>query len=146
MQKSCVILDLDGTLCDNGHRVNFAKMGMWDEFHSGLTQDKPFSDVWHFLHHNMLRVIACTGRNERYRTQTMRWLSNHDVAVEALLMRPDDDFTKDYDMKIKLIEGFFGDKEAALKQIAFCLEDRDQVVEAFRNYGLPTWQVRMGEY
>jgi hypothetical protein len=43
-----------------------------------------------------------------------------------------------------MTEEYFGSKEAVLQNVIFVLDDRDKVVEAWRNYGLPCWQVRPG--
>lgn len=146
--KNTVILDLDGTICDCAHRVDYAKMSQWEEFHSRLKDDKPFEDVRRIVNQlaiNM-QIIAVTGRNERFRQPTLDWLDRHKVLCDELLMRPDDDFRTDVEMKLFLLEDYYGSKEEVLATVAVCLEDRDRVVEGFRNYGLPCWQVRMGDY
>jgi FMN phosphatase YigB (HAD superfamily) len=150
MGSKYVITDLDGTLCDCRHRVDYAKIGQWDEFHSRCEADKPFQDVMFFLRHIRsdlgVGVLALTGRNQRYSLTTHRWLVAHQAPVDMLLMRPDDNFEHDYVMKIKILEQFFGSKEQVLKSVVLCLDDRDKVVEEFRNYGLSCWQVRQGDY
>jgi hypothetical protein len=61
-------------------------------------------------------------------------------------MRPDDDFTDDKTLKIQLLERYFGSREAMKRDILFILEDRDRMVSAWRELGLPCWQVRPGAY
>ena len=144
----CIILDLDGTLCNVDHRVEYALTKQYDEFHSRLSGDKPnpaVQAIIRLLAVN-LNILVVTGRNAKWRTQTERWLTKHGIIVDDLLMRPDDDFTKDHELKLLMIERHFGSKEAVLKNVVMALEDRDQVVEAFRNYGIPTWQVVEGAY
>jgi hypothetical protein len=89
-----------------------------------------------------------TGRNEAFRQLTWSWLNEHklDEYIDTLIMRPDSDWRPDHELKIALLEQAFGSKERALERVAFILEDRDKVVEAYRNYGLPCWQVRPGGY
>lgn len=146
--KEFIVIDLDGTLSNCDHRANYAQMGEWDEFHARGKDDKPHDDVAHLVremsqqHH----IIIVTGRNEKYRAETMKWFSQYDIDVDALFMRPDFDFTSDGELKIKLLEEAFGTKERVLANVAFVLEDREKVVEAYRNYGLPCWQVRLGSY
>jgi hypothetical protein len=40
----------------------------------------------------------------------------------------------------------FGSKENVQEKVLVVLEDRDRVVEAFREMGLPCWQVQAGGY
>jgi hypothetical protein len=49
-------------------------------------------------------------------------------------------------VKLELLEKRFGGKENVLKNIWFAVEDRDQVVEAMRNYGLTVLQPANGGY
>jgi hypothetical protein len=142
-----IVVDLDGTLCDIGHRVDYAKAGQWDDFHSRCPKDMPHMDVLNLLNAAVTyNILACTGRNERYRNLTIDWIMHHGAPVEEILMRPDDDYRQDAVLKIGLLEDHFGSRDEVIKSVAFCLDDRDKVVEAYRNYGLPAWQVRLGEY
>lgn len=146
--KEYIVVDLDGTLFDCSPRVDYAKASLWDDFHQRCLEDKPFLDVLELIQRigpNM-RVVACTGRNNRYRGITNQWFMREGALIDHLLMRPDDCYLPDTEIKIQLLEQFFGTKEKVLANVAFCLEDRDKVVEAFRNYGLPCWQVRQGTF
>jgi hypothetical protein len=93
-------------------------------------------------------VMLLTGRNEKYRHITLKWLRDAelDFSFEELIMRPDFDYRPDAEVKIELLEKRFGGKENVLNNIWFALEDRDQVVEEFRNYGLTVLQPTIGGY
>lgn len=143
------ICDLDGSLCDSGHRNSLAQAKQWDEFHSLCGHDTPHGDVLaliHNLHYTNLHLLVVTGRNRRFEGITLDWFRRYKVVPDAMLMRPDGDFTPDIELKVNLLEEFFGSKERVLDGVCFALEDRDKVVEALRNYGIPTWQVRSGAY
>lgn len=144
--KQWIILDLDGTLCDCGWRKEYAMAKQWDDFHSRCEADKPHIDVLELLLRITpeMRVLACTGRTETYREQTLRWLTKYGVLIDNLLMRGVTDFSRVGPMKLTALETFFGSKEAVIDSVAFVLEDNDMSVELFRNYGLPCWQVRSG--
>lgn len=146
--KSWIITDLDGTLCNIDHRVDYAKAGLWEEFHQRCYDDLAHPEVAEFLQHigKHFELLAVTGRNDKWRLITQTWLNEHEIPIDALLMRPDDDYSPDNVLKLQMIEEYFGSKEEVLKNVAFCLDDRDRVVEAFRNYGLPCWQVREGTF
>lgn len=159
-----LVVDLDGTLSDSAHRDHLAVAKEWDEFHSKLVEDEPhwdvadllsvISDSFHPVCTN-LQIVALTGRNERYRIATEQWMLKHSIKVDHLLMRPDHNWASDHDLKPQMLvdfvlgegEGTFDlrAKEAARK-VWFILEDRDKVVEAWRNLGFRCWQTQMGGY
>ena len=147
---SAIVIDMDGTLCDCSHRVHLAAAGQWDEFHSLLMDDPVMPDVKALLWMAPMQceTIICTGRNESFRYLTLEWLEKHNLSsyIDHIIMRPDGDFRPDHELKPALLEDHFGSKEAVLEQVAFVIDDRDKVVEAWRQYGLPCWQCRNGNY
>lgn len=150
--RLAVVTDLDGTLCNDGHRQHLAKAKQWDEFHGLLANDEPWQDVRNAI--NALSVhfdiIALTARNERYRTETMAWLHRHMCSVDVLLMRPDNNFDSSEIIKERLLAEHFGGEGASIENsvgsILCMLEDRDKVVEHWRNLGFRCWQVQPGGY
>ena len=150
MSKNTIICDLDGTLCDNAHRVDFAVAKDWDGFHSRLSEDEPNPSVFYMLQtllsNTDVDVLLVTGRPETYRPQTQAWLSKHGLCFSFLLMRPENNYQPDNVIKLKLVEEFFGTFEEALESVHFVLEDRDGMVEAYRNKGFSCWQVSEGKY
>lgn len=149
-----VVLDLDGTIGDHRHRINWLQAKDYEAFHSRLMDDKPYLDIIRLLEifdiHNMegnpICTLAITGRDEKWRELTRQWMEREDIQIDEILMRPSLDYRSDPELKIALMEEFFGSKEETLKRVVFALEDRDTVVEAYRNYGLACWQVRMGTH
>ncbi len=151
LYEPVVVCDLDGTLCDHSARVDLAQANDWDAFHARCHEDKPNRDVvtaLSLIYHSKLEadIYALTGRNERYRKKTLDWLSEHAPFFTEVLMRPDNNYESDHVLKLRMLEEKLGGKEKVLERVAFVLEDRDKVIEAFRNYGLSTWQVRLGLY
>lgn len=149
--KNTIIVDMDGTLSDATHRAELAQQGYWDFFHEASIDDPICNEVAEFCKmasDNGYELIILTGRNEKFREITKEWLVFKSVRsyFDEILMRPDNDFSKDVDMKIALLEGHFGSKEKVLENVLFCLDDRDGVVEGFRDYGLACWQVKQGDY
>jgi hypothetical protein len=152
MKRNVIVLDLDGTLFNIGHRVHHLQAKDYETANSLLIHDEVHEDVVNFL--SMLddvedkEVIAVTGRDEKWRELTHQKLDSHRLGyyIDMLLMRPYGNFASDGVMKLQVLEKHFGSKEEVLKRVAFCLDDRDKVVEEFRNYGLPCWQVRQGAY
>lgn len=146
--KKSVVIDLDGTLCNTQHRQHLAAIGEWDHFHSMCTEDEPFDDIEQFIFtmREHFQVILLTARPEKFRTQTEEWLRSFMIEYDVLLMKADGDYRKTSDFKLQSIEQYFGSKDQALETVAWTLEDDDKNVEAFRNYGLPCWQVRPQGY
>jgi phosphoglycolate phosphatase-like HAD superfamily hydrolase len=152
--KDTIILDLDGTLADCGHRLHLASGKDWPAFHALSVEDKPHEDIMHFIEalqngqmfNDHFSVVICTGRNEEFRLITHAWLTRHGITYDALLMRPNDDYSKDGELKVRLLAEHFGSIEEARRRVLFALDDRDTSVEGLRNAGLPVWQVRPSGY
>lgn len=164
-KKTTIITDLDGTLCDSRHREHLAQAKDWDAFHSKSIEDNPDEAVKHLikLYNGWgMEILAITGRPERYRNQTMKWLLTHDIHIDTLLMRPNDDFSSDTACKPKLLRQHYADIHReeieklpdnsvdplfyAVNEVLFILEDRDIMTEEWRNLGFTCWQVRQGGY
>lgn len=146
-----VILDLDGTLCNTAHREHLARARQWEEFHSLLEDDtinEGVATATACFAYSGLKVIVLTGRPERFRKRTEYWLAKHRVSVHitAILMRSDDDYRPDGDMKADWLARFFGSLEDARRHVLCILDDRDKVVEDLRNKGFMCWQVQPGGY
>lgn len=148
--RPIVITDLDGTVADCRHREHLAQNKEWDAFHSLIPDDKPHIDVCTMLQAlktEEFLLIGVTGRPYRNYQATTEWLMQHSVPLDILLMRSDTDFRSDTVVKEELLFSLFeGDRERALKRVLFILEDRDKMVEHWRNLGFKCWQVRHGGY
>lgn len=146
-----VVVDLDGTLCNSSHREHLAKAGLWEQFHELLMDDEPWADVEQLI--DLLSsgkttpfIVGLTGRNECYRLMTIKWLDKHKIHLDELLMRPDNDYRSDVDLKPQLLDEFLEMESLTHADVWFILEDRDKVVEAWRNLGHNCWQPRPGGY
>jgi hypothetical protein len=114
---NCLIIDLDGTLCDHSHRLKFIvdpweekkKLNIlrpdefkkwkpdYDSFHAALSEDK--CNEWckelierfyqECYEHLGREIIFITGRPERYRKQTQIWIDRKIIGENQLFMRPD---------------------------------------------------------
>jgi FMN phosphatase YigB (HAD superfamily) len=149
-EKKWIVIDLDGTLCDCSHRVHLAQNKQWEEFHAGIPNDKPYKEAVEFLEavSEKFNIVICSGREEKHQPQTVDWLFSHmlDAHITAILMRPEGDFSSDHELKLRLLDEFFGSREKALESVLMILDDRDKVVQAFRDAGFRCWQVQAGSY
>lgn len=144
-----IICDMDGTLCNSAHREHLARQGEWDMFHSMLIHDKPHEDVKLLLGTMQSAghfIVGLTGRNEKWRAMTMDWLTNNTISLDDLVMRPDNDFSHDVDLKPRMLFSMFKSEEDAKENIMMILEDRDKMVERWRNLGFRCWQPQPGGY
>lgn len=156
-----IICDIDNTISDCTHRVNYIlkKPKDWKSFFLYQPLDKPIESVIKILEafawcnfEDALGItvgfVFCTGRSEEYRALTTKWL-NENISTElnrwsdvSLLMRRKDDRRDDEIVKIELL------KEANItpENTLFILEDRDRVVKAFRKNGYKVLQVAYGDF
>lgn len=146
-----VVVDMDGTLCDSAHREHLARAKEWDKFHFNLKHDKVHSDVKLLLDTfaNLEEgpdIVGLTGRNAKYRPATLDWLYKQGIQLECLLMRPDDNYEPDHELKPRMLAEYLQLFGKAPSDVWFILDDRDKVVEAWRNAGYNCWQPRSGGY
>lgn len=78
-------------------------------------------------------IILITGRPEKYRSVTIKWLCLNDINFDKLVMVPNDYYPNDFDeelyYKFKL--------DSCIKNhIHFALDDCIEVVELLRKYGI----------
>lgn len=144
-----IVVDIDNTLSDARHRQHLAQAKQWQEFHTKAIHDNPWTDVKEFLGllPRDVPVLGLTGRPEIWRPMTIEWMVWHKIArFDDLLMRPDDNFDPDTVIKPRMLFEYFGGEDKARESVMMILEDRDVVVERWRELGFNCWQVRASGY
>lgn len=149
------IFDIDGTLADITHRLHFVKGKHidageppdWDMYLDACGNDTPIQPVIEL--NRRLRamgqyVILITGRNGGWRDETRAWLKKHGVMYDELHMRDENDRRPDYVVKRELYEAWKGKNPD--KQVLGVFDDRDRVVQMWRDLGLQCYQVAKGDY
>lgn len=135
MGKPEVILcDLDGTL------ALFTERGPFDT--AKCETDAVNYPVLRVLRNADCPVIFMSGREDQYRPQTERWLKKHGIEYHDLHMRQTGDFRKDAIIKQELYQR----RIEPVARVLFVLDDRDQVVDMWRNLGLTCLQVNYGAF
>lgn len=137
-----IICDLDGTLCLMNGRNPY----------DASTADKDLPNVpvletvklYHSIGYN---IIFCSGREDKFREPTESFLKQHFVddlgpLPYSLLMRKTGDQRKDAIIKREIFDANIRDKYNVL----FVLDDRNQVVEGWRDIGLTCFQVAEGDF
>lgn len=139
-----VICDVDDTVASAFWREDLIGNG-WDEYHSQLHLDKPIEPVLEMLRAlercNYV-IVGCTARPEKWRKLTMEWMIKHDVPMHTLLMRPEGDFRPARELKVDLVKDYF---KTNLDTVSLVLDDREDVVEAFRALGITALRVMAKE-
>ena len=153
------ICDVDGTLMNIEKRVQWAKKHKkdtdrimnWDMFLDPLVMlefDRSNRDVCNVINAlysdsiNDNNIIITSARNERHRDVTVKQLSLAGVHYDAMYLRDDDDFRPDDVVKAELLGKIITDGYDPT--VAF--DDRNQVVNKWRELGIKCYQVREGNF
>ena len=153
------ICDVDGTLMNVEKRVQWAKKHKkdtdrimnWDMFLDPLVMlefDRSNRDVCNVINAlysdsiNDNNIIITSARNERHRDVTVKQLSLAGVHYDAMYLRDDDDFRPDDVVKAELLGKIITDGYDPT--VAF--DDRNQVVNKWRELGIKCYQVREGNF
>lgn len=133
-----VICDLDGTLSLLNGR---------DPYNAATCDNDllnaPVASVLQMAKAQGYKVILLSGREDKYREPTLRFLAKHQIDYDLLLMRTTNDFRKDNIIKRELFEQEIQGKYF----INFLLDDRNQVVDMWRkDLHLPCFQVNYGDF
>lgn len=141
-----IVFDLDGTLADASHREHFVRRPVgekdWDGFHSAAVKDRPKSGVvrtYLALEATGAQVEIWTGRDEKYRAPTIKWLAENGIHDPQLKMRPTGDHTADDEMKSAWMD-------EADRPVQMVFEDRARVVDMWRRRGVLCAQVAPGDF
>ena len=148
-----VIVDLDGTLCLNEHRQHFLEETPknWDGFFKAASRDKVNPAIKRIIDDLTItgvRVVFMTGRSDKYRALTERWLTRNAGVngTQSPYMRDKDDFRSDTVVKPELLAKFMKNADVKPEQILFMLEDRGSMVKKWRELGYVCLQVAEGDF
>jgi len=94
--RPLAVIDVDGVVADVRHRLHLIedRPKRWEEFFARAADDPPLADGVDLVRELAADhdVVWLTGRPERNRALTERWLAEHVLPDRPLLMRPDRDF------------------------------------------------------
>ncbi len=133
-----VICDIDGTLAIMGDRSPFD----WRRVDVD-TPNAAVVEAVRRLASTGVTILYTSGRDEACRDLTAAWLERHVGVAGPLLMRPRNDMRKDSIVKRELFDAHIRGRY----QVLFALDDRNQVVHAWRHeLGVPCFQVAPGDF
>lgn len=143
----CYIVDIDGTIANNEHRIHYLTNGHkdWDNWHKNAHKDEPILEIIELLDMAVdigIKIVLCTGRDEKCRQDTIDWLEVWDIPYDDLFMRPKGDRRDDDIVKFELLQKIL-DKGY---EPVLVFDDRDRVVNMWREQGLRCLQVTKGDF
>lgn len=146
VKSNCLIIDLDGTLCNTEHRSHFMKQEKknWKAFFEGIPND-PINEWCLEIIKAMQkthRIILCSGRPDDYEDPTRDWLNKYSINYHNLFMRRAGDFRRD-----DVVKEIILDFEILTRYIPlFAVDDRQQVVDLWRRRGITALQCDEGNF
>ena len=145
-----VIFDLDGTLALIDDRRDLATKDNgkfdWDVFFNpdNINLDlpnQPVINMANMLHKQGFRIFILSGRSDVTHQATVNWLNDNDIWWDHLVMRPQNHlFMPDNDLKQMWLDSIGKDN------VAMVFDDRNQVVDMWRQNGLTCFQVADGNF
>lgn len=125
----------------------------WRAFFAACMDDKPILAALatlRALRHGGAECWIWTGRSDEVREETRAWLKKHGAwhswrftAPEAFLMREAGDHRPDHELKLSWLSALEPPERARLIAV---FEDRAAVVQMWRAYGVPCFQVAPGDF
>lgn len=137
------VFDIDGVLADVRHRLHFldSRPRDWDAFFAAVDADGVLPQGVDALHEAVadgLGVVYLTGRPERCRADTVRWLDAHGLPEAELLMRPETDRRPARLFKVAALR-----RLSCRVNVAYLMDDDPEVADAVTAAGVP---VRLADW
>lgn len=134
-----VLVDVDGTLARMDGRSPYE----WQR----VGEDAPIQPIIRLievLRRQGLQMVFVSGRDGSCRSETEQWLKTHAFKDhgEQLLMRPAGDTRPDSIVKREIYDASI----SGHYNVAWVLDDRNQVVDMWRSLGLTCLQVAPGDF
>ena len=153
MKKRIVIFDLDGTLAiiDKRRELSTKPNGKidFDKLHDPflIKHDKPNMPVVKMAQlfaEDGFVIVIFSGRSDKTKFTTKSWLSNNRVPFHKLVMRPHKtmNFIPDEVLKKQMLDDAPFNKD----EILMIVDDRQKVVDMWRDLGFTVFQVAEGNF
>ena len=138
MPNKIIIVDLDGTLCNHSHRTHIIDKPEitqkdWQDFFAII--DKDTLNVWcaeiirRFKPDHQIALL--TGRPDRLRYKTEKWLKDNNIPWDWLMMRDDDDKRGQTIVKGEMLSQLKNEGE-----VLFAIDDLLDVSKLWRDNGI----------
>ena len=144
-----VIFDIDDTLADASRRKHWSafKPHEFEAFFADIENDPvilPIKRMITVMHNAGYNLVVATGRSEKYRDGTLKWLENNGMKsdFDDFWFRKDGDYRDDTIVKYEMLL----DMRAKGYNPVYAFDDRDRVVKMWRDNGLTCFQVAEGNF
>lgn len=144
MKKKAIIVDMDGTICENVTGRPWYGEGAAD----GMMTDAPYTDIINmlrtYLENYEIQLLILTGRNDTkdVRAATLAWLETNWFYPDKLFMRKPGDYSKTAAFKEKT----YVEKIEPYYDVVMVFEDNNACVQMFRDKGLIVLQPQNSDY
>jgi len=145
-QRMLAVVDLDGVVADVRHRLHHLTGGRkdWPAFFAAAPEDGLLAEGSETVHRlaEVYDVAYLSGRPERLRAVTQRWLHDQQLPAGDLLLRPDGDYTPSRVFKVDALR-----RLAVTRTVVVLVDDDQRVLDAAREAGFDVLPARwMGEH
>ena len=132
---TAAIVDLDGTLVDvtsirylvEGEKKNFNK---FHESSAGCPANPTVAEFTRLLFNRGFKIIIMSGRVERYSELSSKWLLSNNISFHELLLRKNDDFRPDVEVKRDLFRTLNSYK------VQIAIDDRAGLRDLWKELGI----------
>lgn len=135
-----VVFDIDGTLMDETHRSQWRETKQWDKYFDLCHLDTPIDHVVKLAREYKEKgyeIWLMSGRSVSCEEKTRKSMEEHGVPFDHIKLRSKDVFIPDYVLKPNWIAKYIGHE-----RVEVIYDDREKVLEGFRNKGLNAIDVR----
>lgn len=135
----CIIIDLDGTLAMMNGRYAYDGGACGTDVVNGSV-----ASVLDIYNHMKMPIFLFSGRNadKGGLEATEKWLEDNGIHYDTLAMRQAGDYRKDTITKQEMFDEHIKGKYRVL----FVLDDRNMMVDHWRDMGLECFQVYYGDF
>lgn len=140
MKKKAIIVDMDGTICENVTGRPWYGKGAAE----GMLEDRPYTDIINLIdsyaYKYDLQVIILTGRHKGEELEaTKKWLDKNSFFYDKIYARDLNDYSKTVVYKERVYES----EIKSNYDVIMVFEDEDACVQMFRDKGLIVLQPRI---
>ncbi len=127
-------IDIDGTLTNESP---FSVSDSEDKLREIILKSSPKKNL-NIIKNRDLQIYLITGRQEKYRNVTIKWLQEHEIYFDELIMIPNGSYNGGFNEKIYLD---FKLNSYLKHRIHFALDDDPKVVKLLNIYNIKAVQV-----
>jgi hypothetical protein len=138
-RQSVWLVDVDGTLALPGNRNPYD----WASAGDDLPNPAVVAAVQALATHPSVgAILLISGREEKARDLTERWLNQFEIPYQHLFMRASGDYRADDVVKEEIYRSYIQPRYS----VTAVFDDRDRVVKMWRRIGLVCLQVADGDF